>query len=145
MARVVIDLPAQFPFATELDVRIQHINRGNHLGNDALITFLNEARVRFLPEQINSAEDSHVWMINADLAVIYKSEAFYGEILKIEVAMSDFHKYGFDLVFRVSTIGKDSREVAHAKMAMLTFDSRARKLVQPEGGVEAYLQRLKKA
>jgi acyl-CoA thioester hydrolase len=141
VARVSIELPLQFPFSTELDVRIQHINRGNHLGNDALITFLNEARVRFLPEQINSAQDSHIWMINADLAVIYKSEAFYGEILKVEVATGDAHKYGFDLLFRVTEI-KSGREVAHAKMAMLTFDSNARKLTQPEGGVNAYLQRM---
>lgn len=141
MARVVIDLPSVFPFSTELDVRIQHINRGNHLGNDALITFLNEARVRFLPEQVNSAHDSHIWMINGDLAVIYKSEAFYGEILKVEVAFADFHKYGFDLIFRV-TEKKSGREVAHAKMAMLMFDSSSRKLIQPAGGVEAYLARL---
>ena len=141
MARVIIDLPPTYPFSTELDVRIQHINRGNHLGNDSLITFLNEARVRFLPEQINTAQDSHIWMINADLAVIYKSEAFYGEILKIEVATGDVHKYGFDLLFRVTEV-KTGRDVAHAKMAMLMFDSSARKLTQPPGGVDAYLQRL---
>jgi len=143
MARVVIDLPTEFSFSTELDVRIQHINRGNHLGNDALITFLNEARVRFLPEQINTPQDSHIWMINADLAVIYKSEAFYGEILRIELATGDVHKYGFDLLFRVTEV-KTKRDVAHAKMAMLMFDSNARKLVQPEGGVEGYLSRLRK-
>ena len=141
MARVSINLPAQFPFSTELEVRIQHINRGNHLGNDSLITFLNEARVRFLPEKINAAADSQIWMINGDLAVIYKSEAFYGEVLKVEVAAGEFHKYGFDLFFRV-TDKKTGRDIAHAKMAMLTFDASARKLVQPEGGAEAYLQRL---
>lgn len=141
MSRVVIDLPNEFPFFTELDIRIQHINRGNHLGNDSLVTFLNEARVRFLPEDINTTRDSHIWMINGDLAVIYKSEAFYGEVLVISVAPAEFHKYGFDLLFRV-TEKKTGRDVAHAKMAMLMFDSNTRKLIQPEGGVEAYLARL---
>jgi len=143
MARVIIDLPAEFPFSTELDVRIQHINRGNHLGNDSMIAFLNEARLRYMPEQINTLRDSHIWMINADLAVIYKSEAFYGDILKIDVVAADFHKYGFDLFFRV-TEKKTARDVAHAKMAMLLFDSNSRKLIQPEGGVQAYLDRLGK-
>src|SRR5690606_7289431 len=101
MARVIIDLPKQFPFSTELDVRIQHINRGNHVGNDAMISFLNEARLRYMPEQINTLRDSHIWMINADLSVIYKTEAFYGEVLVVEVAAAEFHKYGFDLFFRV--------------------------------------------
>lgn len=141
MARVVIEFPTVFPFVTELDVRIQHINRGNHLGNDALITFLNEARVRFMPEKIRDGQDSQIWMINGDLAVIYKSEAFYGETLVIHVATADFHKYGFDLLFRV--VEKTSgRDVAHAKMAMLLFDAVHRKLIQPEGGVQAYLARL---
>lgn len=143
MARVVIDLPKTFPFSTELDVRIQHINRGNHVGNDAMIAFLNEARLRYMPEQINTLRDSHIWMINADLAVIYKSEAFYGEVLKVEVVADEFHKYGFDLFFRV-TEKKTGREVVHAKMAMLLFDSSTRKLIQPEGGVQAYLDRLGK-
>lgn len=142
MARVIIDLPKQFPFSTELDVRIQHINRGNHVGNDAMISFLNEARLRYMPEQINTLRDSHIWMINADLSVIYKTEAFYGEVLVVEVAAAEFHKYGFDLFFRV-TEKKSGREVSHAKMAMLLFDSNTRKLIQPEGGVEGYLARLK--
>jgi len=142
MARVVIELPEKFPFSTELDVRIQHINRGNHVGNDAMITFLNEARLRYMPEQINTLRDSHIWMINADLAIIYKSEAFYGEVLVVQVAAADFHQYGFDLLFRV-TDKKNGRDVAHAKMAMLLFDSNNRKLIQPEGGVEGYLVRLK--
>jgi len=141
MARVVIDLPETLPFSTELEVRIQHINRGNHLGNDALITFLNEARVRYLPEKIHADRDSHLWMINGDLAVIYKSEAFYGDILKIEVGAGEFHKVGFDLFFRV-TEKTTGREVAHAKMAMLVFDSNTRKLVQPEGGMEAFLKKM---
>jgi acyl-CoA thioester hydrolase len=141
MSRVVIDLPSSFPFSTEMDVRIQHINRGNHVGNDAMIAFLNEARLRYMPEQINTLRDSHIWMINADLAVIYKSEAFYGEVLKVEVVADEFHKVGFDLFFRV-TEKTTGREVAHAKMAMLLFDSNTRKLVQPEGGVEDFLKKL---
>ena len=144
MARVVIEFPSEFPFSTELDVRIEHINRGYHLGNDSLIALLNEARLRYLPEQINPLGESQIWMVNADLAVIYKAEAFHGEILKVEVAAAQFHKCGFDLLFRV-TEKTSSREVAHAKMAMLMVDAKARKLVQPEGGVEAYLARLGKA
>jgi len=141
MARVFIDLPQQFAFTTELDVRIEHINRGNHLGNESMVSYLNEARVRYMNEEINAAKDKNIWMINGDLAVVYKSEAFYGDVLVISLATGDYHKYGFDLVFRV-TEKKSGREIAHAKMGMLLFDAVARKLVQPEGGVEAYLRRM---
>lgn len=141
MARVVIDLPKSFPFSTELEIRIEHINRGNHLGNDSLVAYLNEARVRYMNEEINTGQDKNIWMINGDLAVAYKSEAFYGETLVIALATADYHKYGFDLLFCV-TEKKSGRDVAHAKMGMLLFDAVARKLVQPEGGVEAYLNRI---
>lgn len=141
MARVTIELPATFVFSTELEVRIEHINRGNHLGNDSMVSYLNEARVRYMNEEINAAKDSQIWMINGDLAVCYKSEAFYGEVLKIDLATGDFHKYGFDLFFRV-TEKRSGRDIVHAKMGMLLFDAVQRKLVQPEGGVEAWLQQL---
>lgn len=141
MARVTIELPATFAFSTDLEVRIEHINRGNHLGNDSMVSYLNEARVRYMNEEINSAKDNNIWMINGDLAVCYKSEAFYGEVLHIQLATGDFHKYGFDLFFRV-TEKNSGREVVHAKMGMLLFDAINRKLVQPEGGVEAYLRRI---
>ena len=46
MARVEIELPEQFPFATEIPIRISDINYGNHLGNDAVLSLAQEARVR---------------------------------------------------------------------------------------------------
>jgi len=121
MTRVLIDMPEEYQFSTELEVRIQHINRGNHVGNDQLISFMNEARVRFLPEKISDPNLDGFAMINADLAVIYKSEAYYGDLLCIDVTPEDFHKYGFDLFFRI-TEKKSGREIAHAKMGMLLFD-----------------------
>ena len=48
MARVKLDLDgAAFVFRTELDVRITDINYGRHVGNDALLGLLHEARLRF--------------------------------------------------------------------------------------------------
>ena len=50
MARIKLDLPEQFPFSTELRVRITDVNYGGHMGNDALLGLLHEARVRFLTQ-----------------------------------------------------------------------------------------------
>ena len=47
MARVLIELPAQFVFSTEVPIYITHINKAQHLDNAALIALLSEARVRF--------------------------------------------------------------------------------------------------
>ena len=139
MARVRIDMPDTFTFAAELDVRIQNINRGDHLGNDQLIAMLNEARMRFLPDEITDPQLKNSGMINADLSVIYKSEAFRGEVLRIEIVASAFHDKGFDIFYRVSCVA-DNRLVAEAKMAMLLMNIQERKLISFPSGSEAYVR-----
>ena len=48
MARVKLDLNGvEFVFRTELDVRITDINYGRHVGNDAMLGLLHEARLRY--------------------------------------------------------------------------------------------------
>jgi acyl-CoA thioester hydrolase len=122
MARVSIELPETFAFSTELDVLIQHINAGQHLGNEQLVALLNEARVRFMESlPMASSGIQRGAFINADLAVIYKAEAHYGDTLKIEVTADDFSKYGCDFIYRVTRV-KDGAVVAIAKTAMLMFD-----------------------
>jgi acyl-CoA thioester hydrolase len=122
VARITVAVPTHFGFSMEMDVPIAFINRGNHLGNDSLVSCLNEARLAFMqasfgdPYTVDGAA-----MINGDLAVEYKSEAYHGDRLRIEVAASDFHRYGCDFVYRVSCVG-DGRIVALAKTGMLLFD-----------------------
>lgn len=49
MARIELSFPDDvFCFETRMQVRITDINSGNHLGNDALISMLSEARAQFL-------------------------------------------------------------------------------------------------
>lgn len=128
MARVTVAVPEEWDFAMEMDIPIAFINRGNHLGNDSLVSCLNEARLAFMrarfghPYSVDGA-----MMINADLAVEYKSEAYHGDRLRIEVAADDFHKYGCDFVYRVSCMA-DGRLVALAKTGMLLFDFDRKKL-----------------
>ena len=72
-------------------------------------------------------------MINADLAVAYKSEARYGEHLRIEMSATDFNKYGCDVVYRITTVA-DQRLVALAKTAHLHYDAAHQKLLlSPDG------------
>ena len=128
MARVTLEMPDRYPFSTELEVRIEHINRGDHLGNERLIAFLNEARMRYLPADLTRSAGDNIGLINGDLAVIYRGEAHYGDVLLIRVAASNFHHYGFDLYFDVSARA-DGRDIAQAKMSMLLFDFTERQLL----------------
>ncbi len=122
MSRVTIEMPDSMDFAMEMTVPIAFINRGNHLGNDALVSCLNEARLAFMQAKYGDpyAIDGCA-MINGDLAVVYKSEAFHRDVLRIEVAAVDAHRYGCDFVYRVSAVA-DQRIIALAKTGMLLFD-----------------------
>lgn len=128
MARVTLAMPETFPFAMELRIPIAFINRGNHLGNDSLVACLNEARLAFMQAMYGDPYAIEgCTMINADLAVVYRSEAFHGETLRIEVAAADANRYGCDFVYRVSST-TDGRVVAEAKTGMLLFDFEAKAL-----------------
>lgn len=130
MARVEIDLPEHFNFSTQVDVLIQHINIGRHLANEQLVALLNEARVRFMQSiAVEKSLAGSRSFINADLAVIYKAEAKYADTLQIEVAATDFHRYGCDFVYRVTRV-QDNQLIAIAKTAMLSFDYETGKLAE---------------
>ena len=129
MARVKVALPDTFSFATEIPVRITDLNYGGHLGNDALLGLLHEARVHFL-RSIGVPNDfdpsTKLGLIMVDVAVEYKSEAFHGDVLRVQIAAADPSKYGFDVVYHVHN--QAGKEVARAKTGMLCFDYNTHKL-----------------
>jgi len=134
MARVKIALPATFRFTTVLPVRITDLNYGGHLGNDAMLSLLHEVRVQFLASLGEREVDpaTQLGFIMADVAIEYKAEAFYGDVLHVEVGTNDLNKYGFDIIYQVKN--QYDRLIALAKTGMLCFDYNTRKLrgVPPE-------------
>jgi acyl-CoA thioesterase FadM len=128
MPRVKVSLPESFGFAVEIPVRITDLNYGAHLGNDALLSILHEARVQFLAS-LGAAEfdkASQLGFIMVDVAIEYKGEAFHGDMLHIGLAANDQNKYGFDIVYHVKN--QAGKEIARAKTGMLCFDYNTRKL-----------------
>ena len=141
MSRTMIELPDDFHFETTLDIYIHHINLAKHLGNDSLISLLNEARCRYLTTLgAEQMQICGVRLINADLAVILKSEAKYGEQLRLQIQATEFQKYGCDFVYRVSN-NATGRLIAVAKTTMLCFDYAHNKLcLAPNGFAEFFNQ-----
>jgi acyl-CoA thioester hydrolase len=139
MPRIKVNLPESFLFSVEIPVRITDLNYGAHLGNDSLLGVLHEARVQFLRHVGQSEVDRATGQgyIMADVAIEYKGEAFYGDVLHIQIAANDLHQYGFDVVYSVKN--QDGREIARAKTGMLRFDYNTRKLLRLS---EAIMSRL---
>ncbi|MGB2130469.1 MAG: acyl-CoA thioesterase [Marinobacterium sp.] len=134
MARIKLDMPDNYLFSTELPIRISDINYGGHLGNDAVLSMVHEARMRFLKHYHYTEFDVEgSSIIMADSAIVYKAEGFHGDRIQVDVTVTDFNKYGCDLYYLLSN--KDTAvEIAHAKTGILFFDYNERKVQQvPEG------------
>ncbi len=128
MPRIKLDLPTNFHFTTEISIRISDINYGGHLGNDAVLSILHESRIRLLMEHGYSEFNVEgVGIIMTDSAIVYKSEAFYGESLRIQIAVQDFSKYGCDIYYLVRE-RESGREIVKAKTGIAFFNYEERKL-----------------
>ena len=130
MPRIKLDLPEKFPFTTEIPLRITDINYGGHLGNDAVLGIVQEARVQFLRRHgFTEADVGGAGIIMTDAVIVYKAEAFYGDVLVVEVAIQDLQSVGCDFVFRLTR--KDSgKELARAKTGIAFFDYSRRRVVE---------------
>lgn len=129
LARVEIELPETFPFATELPVRIGDVNYGGHLGNDAVLSLVHEARVRFFAR--------HGWteldvggpgIIMVDAAIVYAAEGVWGMNLRAEIAVAELRTRRCDLVYRL-TDAATGKEIARAQTGIVFFDYSARRIV----------------
>ena len=74
--------------------------------------------------------------------MVYKAEAFHGDLIQIEVTVGDFNKYGCDFYFLLSN--KESAvEIAHAKTGIVFFDYEKRKVVSmPAAFKERFVKEL---
>lgn len=121
MARIKVDLPEQFSFTTTIPVRITDLNYGRHVGNDTILSMIHEARVQYLKqfgyEELNLAGAG---LIMSDVAIEFKNELFYGDVVTASVATGDFTKISFDMYYKLEK--KSGEPVAFAKTGMVCYD-----------------------
>lgn len=142
MPRLQLDFPDETKFTCELTVRAADLNYGNHLGNDSILTLMQEARIQFyrsLGYRNELSFEGTIGHIVADAAVVYKSEAFLGDVLVIEVALTDFNKYGFDMFYRLRN-KETGKDVAIGKTGIVFFDYEKRKVASIPAG---FLEKIK--
>ena len=128
MPRVQIDLPDHFHFKTTLSIRIQEVNYGGHLGNDAVLSLVHEARMQFLDHFGFSEFDvGGVGVIMMDTAIQYKSEGFWGDEIEVDVAVAEMGNSGFELYYKLVNKTRN-QDLAYVKTGMVCFDYDTRKV-----------------
>lgn len=141
MGRIKIDITGRLLTTVTLPVRITDINYGNHTGNDALVGLIQEARMAWL-QQYNYTEldIEGIGLIMSDLAMEFKNESFYGDLLEIQLYVGEITKKSFELYYSISTSrDNNSIMIAKAKTGMVCFDYTEKKVASMPGGLEEVL------
>ena len=122
MARIHIQLPETFAFSTDITLYQSHMNYGGHLDNALLLTVVSEARVRFFKSLgYTELEVEGVGIMVADAALQYRSEAFHGEVMVVQMGAADLVRKGFDLVWCMNE-QSTQREVARGKTGIVFYN-----------------------
>ena len=131
MARVKLETPENKIAALTVAVRITDINYGNHVGNDAFVSIIHEARMQWLQRfGYTELNIEGAGLILADLIVEFKSEAFYGDTIEIIISVGEISKVSFELYYQLST-GRNKKNVllALAKTGMVCYDYENKKVI----------------
>jgi acyl-CoA thioester hydrolase len=131
MNRIKIELPEKFSFSTNITIRVTDLNYGGHVGNDSFLSLIHEARQQFLLSHgYKELAIAGIGLIMADVAIEFKKELNYGDIIQISVAAAGFDKLGFDLFYKMEHMnGEETVLAGKAKTGMLCFDYTQKKKV----------------
>jgi len=127
--RIKIQLPEHFNFSTNIPIRITDVNYGGHVGNDSVLSLIHEARMHYLEHfQYTELKFEGVSLIMGDATIEFKSELFYGEQLKVYVAVNNISKASFDIYYKLVKV-KEETVIALAKTGMVCYDYSKKRVV----------------
>ena len=131
MARVKIEVPQQFLGTYHIPVRITDINYGNHVGNDAFVSIIHEARMQWLQQhRYTELNIEGAGLIMSDLTVEFKNESFYGDQVDVKISAGEIYRVNFELYYQLSA--KRNGEIvllANAKTGMICYNYTVKKVV----------------
>lgn len=130
MERIKLNLPKEFAFSTTIQIRITDVNYGGHVGNDAFLALVHEARLRYLKHYgYSELKFETTGLIMADAGIEFKKELMYADEVKISVQAAGFDKFGFDIYYLLEVKQDDKYVLAgKAKTGMLCINYETKKL-----------------
>lgn len=108
-----------------VEVPYGDIDAMGHLNNVAYLRYLEWARQKYWLAMRGSVEFLDIDFVVARCEIDYRSSAFMGEILEVEIHVARMGNSSFDFSYRVT--GADGRLVAEATTTQVCFDWHTRR------------------
>jgi acyl-CoA thioesterase FadM len=142
MARLKILFPTTSIGSIQIPVRITDINYGNHVGNNAIVEIIHEARMQFLNQHgFTEMDASGTSLIMSELCIEYKNESFYNDLLDIKIFAGEISRVSFELLYEISTKRKEiSMVVALAKTGMVCYNYQIKKVESVPAALKLILE-----
>ena len=122
MKRMKIEMPSQWQYSTEIEVRVSDLNYGNHMGNQQFLAYAQEARVRFLAENgFTELDFGGVSLIQADSAITYSCEGRLGDQIKIAIATEVTGRSSFNVFYQFTNLTQ-GKHMANIRTALISYD-----------------------
>ena len=122
MKRMKIEMPSQWQYSTEIEVRVSDLNYGNHMGNQQFLAYAQEARVRFLAENgFTELDFGGVSLIQADAAITYSCDGRLGDQIKIAIATEVTGRSSFNVFYQFTNLTQ-GKHMANIRTALISYD-----------------------
>jgi len=115
----------------KIRVRISDINYGNHVGNDAFVSILHEARMQWLQHHgYTELNAGGTGLIMGDIAIEFKNESFYGDTVEVAIFSGEISRVSFELFYRLTAVRNNKQILlANAKTGMVHYSYEIKKPV----------------
>ncbi len=129
MSRVKLLFPQKIHYSCTVPILVQHINYGNHVGNDSIVSILHHARVQFLTHLgYNELNVEGIGIIMADLQVQYKKQLFLHSTITIHLSVDNFSTNSFSINYKIVDTNDNENVAILAKTNMVCFDYALQKI-----------------
>lgn len=126
MPRLKLKQRETYTYKVPLTLRVTDINYGGHLGNDAVMGLLHQARIEVL-KTLGFSEmdlgDGKTGLVQTDCAIVYLGEGFLMDAIEVESEFTEIKGSTFRMCSRI-TKGDTSLVISEAGFAGYEYASR---------------------
>ena len=111
----------EFRHRTRLEVRFRDIDAFRHVNNAAFVTYIEQARIRYLIDVLKLDAVERAPLILAAVQMDFRAPILFGQEVEIGTRLDWIGRTSFSMSHRMEA-GEDRHLVAEAQTVLVTYD-----------------------